>query len=163
MVSQQETEKYSYFNCPATCRACIVSDDEGNYFDSQWWRVLDEIDKALLKYDFDTTACTQRAICWHVKESLANVQERNASSFDHVISGLTRFFKYNFNYFFNSYRLFHSSEWALQLISGTAWRDAVKAGKRGLNCESTYPSCKLSSTHLERFTNKLLQFARRRK
>lgn len=55
-----------------------------------WWRILDQIDKALLKYDFDTTACTQRAICWHVKDSLASIEEKNASTIDHVISGLTR-------------------------------------------------------------------------
>lgn len=62
-----------------------------NSEDSTWWHgAIDQIDKALLKYDFDTTVCAQRAICWHVKESLANVEEGKASSFDHVISGLTR-------------------------------------------------------------------------
>jgi hypothetical protein len=51
---------------------------------------MEEIDKALLKYDFDTTSCTQRAICWYVKESLANIEEQKASSFDHLISNLSR-------------------------------------------------------------------------
>lgn len=65
------------------------ADDEGDGVDNHWWRILDQIDRALLKYDFDTTACTQRAICWHVKDSLANVQEKKASNVDHIISGLT--------------------------------------------------------------------------
>lgn len=67
----------------------VEDDDEGS-FDGQWWRILDQIDKALLKYGVDTTACTQRVICWHVKDSLANVNEKKASNFDHVISGLAR-------------------------------------------------------------------------
>lgn len=27
---------------------------------SEWWRIIDLIDKALIKYHVDTTACTQR-------------------------------------------------------------------------------------------------------
>lgn len=66
---------------------------DSNVFDedeSQWWKILDQIDRTLLKYDFDTTACSQRAICWYVKESMANVQDRKASNFDHIVNGLTR-------------------------------------------------------------------------
>lgn len=58
--------------------------------ESSWWRIIDQIDKALLKYGFDTTACTQRTICWHVKNSLANIEESKASTVDHVFSGLSR-------------------------------------------------------------------------
>lgn len=52
-------------------------------------------------------------------------------------------------------RLQYSSDWALQLISSTAWNSAVIAGRSGLNCESAYPSCKLSPDSLEKFTSKL--------
>ena len=52
---------------------------------------MDQIDRALLKYDFDTTACTQQTICWKVKDSLANLNEKKASNVDHIISGLARY------------------------------------------------------------------------
>lgn len=53
------------------------------------WDALDNIDKALLKFDFDTTACTQRTICWYVKNSYTNVQEKKATQMDKIISGLS--------------------------------------------------------------------------
>ncbi|KAG5669736.1 hypothetical protein PVAND_000030 [Polypedilum vanderplanki] len=105
---------------------------------------MEEIDKALLKYDFDTTSCTQRAICWYVKESLANIEEQKASTFDYLINNLS------------------SSDWIEKLLTNTAWNSAISAGKQGLNCESTFYSCKLSPSNLENFANKLMQFARRK-
>jgi hypothetical protein len=65
-------------------------DEVDNESGGEWWRVLDQIDKALQKYGVDTTACTQRVICWHVKDSLSNIQEKKASNVDHVISGLAK-------------------------------------------------------------------------
>lgn len=65
-------------------------DDVDGSVDSQLWKIIDQIDRALLKYDFDTTACTQRAICWKVKDSLANINEKKDSNIDHIISGLAR-------------------------------------------------------------------------
>lgn len=65
--------------------------DENESIESEWWRIIDQIDQALLKYDFDTTACAQRAICWKVKDSLANISERKASNVDHIVRGITRF------------------------------------------------------------------------
>lgn len=53
------------------------------------WDVLGNIDKALLKFDFDTTACTQRTICWYVKDSCTNVQENKGTQMDKIISGLS--------------------------------------------------------------------------
>lgn len=108
------------------------------------WNALDNIDKALLKFDFDTTACTQRTICWYVKNSYSNVLENKASQMDKVISGIS------------------GADWALQMISNTAWDDAVKAGRRGVNCELTYANCKLSQSNLEKFTNKLMKFAKQK-
>lgn len=55
-----------------------------------------------------------------------------------------------------------SADWALQIISNTAWDDAVKAGRRGLNCELTYANCKLSQSNLENFTTKLLKIAKQK-
>lgn len=66
-----------------------MGDQEGN----EWWNILEEIDKALLKYDLDTTSCAQRAICWYIKESKTNIEENRGSSFDHLISGLSRYKK----------------------------------------------------------------------
>lgn len=65
-------------------------DDDENVVQNQWWKIMDQIDGALLKYDLDLKACSQRAICWHVKDSLANVEDNKASSIDHIINGLTR-------------------------------------------------------------------------
>lgn len=123
----------------------FLEGDDGSSIENQWWRVIDQIDKALLKYEFDTTACTQRAICWHVKESLENIKENRATSVDHVIVGLT------------------SSDWALQFIKSTAWNDAIAAGKKEINCELFFPTCKVNPKHLEIFTNNLKQYATRRK
>lgn len=43
-----------------------------------------------MKYDVDTTACAQRAICWYVKESVTNIEENRGTSFDHLINGVTK-------------------------------------------------------------------------
>ena len=58
--------------------------------------------------------------------------------------------------------VFSSADWALQVISNTAWDDAVKAGRKGVNCELTFANCKLSQSHLENFTNKLLKIAKQK-
>lgn len=69
----------------------MISDSDFSDNDSSsWWHILEEIDKALLKYDIDSTACSQRVICWYVKESLANIDENRSTTFDHLIEGLSR-------------------------------------------------------------------------
>lgn len=68
----------------------FIENDFASEDNSQWWSILEEIDKALLKYDFDTTACTQRVICWYVKESVANINEKRATSMDHIINTLSK-------------------------------------------------------------------------
>ena len=55
------------------------------------WEVVEGVDKALLQFDIDITACTQRALCWHVKQSCENILEENASNYDRVVDGLSRF------------------------------------------------------------------------
>lgn len=52
--------------------------------------ILENVDKALMKYNFDTTACTQRVVCWYIKESIANVVERKASQMDKIVEGMIR-------------------------------------------------------------------------
>lgn len=70
--------------------AIIFSDDDFSSESSTWWIILEEIDKALLKYDFDSTACTQRVICWYVKESIVNIEENRPSAIDYLIETLSR-------------------------------------------------------------------------
>lgn len=53
--------------------------------------ILNNIDEALLEIDFDITACAQRSICWHVKNSLLNVQENKARKIDKFIAGMTKY------------------------------------------------------------------------
>lgn len=61
--------------------------DDGSF---QWIELLYQIENGFGKFDIDSTACTQRLICWHVKDSLANVAEQKATNFDYVISGLIK-------------------------------------------------------------------------
>jgi hypothetical protein len=58
--------------------------------DSKLWYVMDQIDKGLQKFDIDSTACSQRIICWHVKDSLANVSDKKATEFDYILNGLAK-------------------------------------------------------------------------
>lgn len=51
---------------------------------------MDQIDKGLQKFDIDSTACSQRIICWHVKDSLANVSDKKATEFDFILNGLAK-------------------------------------------------------------------------
>lgn len=48
------------------------------------------------------------------------------------------------------------------MLSNTSWNIAINAGKRGLNCGTTFSTCKLSPENLESFSNRLMQFARRK-
>lgn len=54
------------------------------------WEMFGNIDKALLDINFDLTACAQRSICWHVKNSCLNVQEKRARQMDTFISGFIK-------------------------------------------------------------------------
>lgn len=61
--------------------------DDGSF---QWMEMLYKIENGFGKFDIDSTACAQRLICWHVKDSLANLAENKATNFDYVISRLTK-------------------------------------------------------------------------
>lgn len=65
------------------------ADSEAENKPSQWWRILNEIDKAIIKYGM--AACTQRAICSHITHSIANIYNKNASHFDQVLNGLAKY------------------------------------------------------------------------
>jgi hypothetical protein len=54
------------------------------------WELLINVDKALNQIDFDVMACMQRSICWHVNESLMNVQDNQAGKLDKFISGFIK-------------------------------------------------------------------------
>jgi hypothetical protein len=50
--------------------------------DDFMWNILSSIDEALLEIDFDISECAQRFVCWHVKNSLLNMQENRANNID---------------------------------------------------------------------------------
>lgn len=52
------------------------------------WDVFAKIENALLEIDFDVRACSQRAICWHVKNSLLNIHENRAGKIDRFIKNV---------------------------------------------------------------------------
>lgn len=54
------------------------------------WDTFNKIDKALLQIDFDVRACTQRSICWHVKNSLINIEENRARKIDTFVAGFIK-------------------------------------------------------------------------
>lgn len=99
-------------------------------------RILEAVDKGLQKYDIDSTACTQRIVCWYVKESMNNVKEQQASPIDTVINGLS------------------SADWAMKFTVGTAIDDAVRAGRRNVNCEQAFPVCRIGPETVQRFLSK---------
>jgi hypothetical protein len=51
------------------------------------WEIFNNIDSALLDIDFDVMSCIQRSVCWHVNESLMNIQDNRAGKLDKFISG----------------------------------------------------------------------------
>jgi hypothetical protein len=54
------------------------------------WNILNNIDEALLEIDVDVTECAQRFVCWHVKNSLLNMQENRANNVDKFIIGFVK-------------------------------------------------------------------------
>ncbi|XP_053685143.1 uncharacterized protein LOC128734808 [Sabethes cyaneus] len=98
--------------------------------------ILETVDKSLQKYDIDSTACTQRVICWYVKESMNNVQEQRASHLDTLVNGLS------------------SADWAMKFTAGTAIDDAIRAGRRNVNCEQAFPICRIGPELVQRFISK---------
>ncbi|CRL07414.1 CLUMA_CG020387, isoform A [Clunio marinus] len=93
-----------------------------------WWRILNQIDKSLHKNGIDSRSCMKRAVCWQVKESFANIYDKNAKNFDYIITDLA------------------SSTMIQQLTSSSPMNDAIVAAKRGANCETTFPKCVLNSS-----------------
>lgn len=59
--------------------------------DEFFWDLLNNIDHALLEIDFDIMACGARSVCWHVKNSVMNVQENRARKIDKFIAGFSRY------------------------------------------------------------------------
>lgn len=98
--------------------------------------ILEAVDKSLQKYSIDSTACTQRVVCWYVKEAMNNVQEQRASKLDTLVNGLT------------------GADWAMKFTAGTAIDDAIRAGRRNINCEQAYPDCRIGPDVVQRFINK---------
>lgn len=54
------------------------------------WDTFSEIDEALMQIDFDVKSCIQRQICWHVKNSMMNVEENHARKIDKFITGFIK-------------------------------------------------------------------------
>lgn len=57
--------------------------------EEKFWQILDSMDKLLLKYNIDSTACSQRIICSMVKESAESVASGNGTSADKILDGIT--------------------------------------------------------------------------
>lgn len=102
---------------------------------------MEAVDKSLQKFDIDSTACTQRATCWYVKEAMNNVNENRADKLDTVINGLS------------------GADWAVKFTTGTAIEDAIRVGRRNLNCEQAFPSCQLKTETVQ----KILKLTRSRR
>jgi len=88
--------------------------------------LLTMLDEALRKYDIDSSACVQRGVCSYVRQAARNVLEGRAESTDLILDGLAT----------NSY----VASW----LDGSAVLEASNAGRSGVDCGATYPSCTLS-------------------
>ncbi|XP_058839878.1 uncharacterized protein LOC131695410 [Topomyia yanbarensis] len=108
---------------------------EKAYDQISWWTVLEAVDKSLQKFDIDSTACTQRTVCWYVKEAMNNVEEQRANNLEILVNGLS------------------SADWAMKFTTGTAIEDAIRAGRRNLNCEQAFPGCRLGPDVVQRIIN----------
>ncbi len=60
-------------------------------FDKYIW-IINLIDKALQKYKLDSRVCSQKAVCWYVRESKYSVNKNKANKFEKFVDGLTRYF-----------------------------------------------------------------------
>ncbi|CAG9807697.1 unnamed protein product [Chironomus riparius] len=107
------------------------------------WNILNNIDEALLEIDVDVTECAQRFVCWHVKNSLLNMQENRANNIDKFIIG------------------FVNAKWTNKVISNTIWNNAIEAARKEGSCMSTFRKC--MPDNLEIFANKIQQYAKPKK
>uniref|UniRef100_A0A182QVB2 DUF4781 domain-containing protein n=1 Tax=Anopheles farauti TaxID=69004 RepID=A0A182QVB2_9DIPT len=115
--------------------------DEEGATDSLLWTLLGSLDRTMERYDIDTVACTQRTICWYVKEATVAVAEGKASSVDTIVEGLSR------------------ADWMGRFITGTAIEQAIQAGRqRHTSCEKTFPDCAITS-----FVEHVVRLAKRRR
>ena len=48
----------------------------------------------------------------------------------------------------------------MNVITGTAIEDAIKAGRKGNSCEITFPNCKLTQKNLENFSSNISKFSK---
>lgn len=62
----------------------------GNVVDNFIPNLMDKLHRTFLKYDTHSTVCTQRIMCWFVKNSVVNVNLGNGSKLDRIIHGMTR-------------------------------------------------------------------------
>lgn len=99
---------------------------------------MDSLNKSFLKYDIDSTACTQRIVCWYVKNAALNRANGIASNVEKIIDGLS------------------NADWALEMTTGTAIYDAITAGRSGKHCGTIYSTCKLGARDLDQLTKKIL-------
>lgn len=90
------------------------------------WDALNKMNLELMKNDIDTLACTQQILCWHIKESIANIEDGKATYVDKIINGLS------------------NSDWAIEMTSETAFNIAIEAAKNGKNCERLFKKCRLN-------------------
>jgi len=113
--------------------------------DEYYQHVLNNIDDSLMEIDFDILGCTQRSVCWHIKNSLMNVKEEKARSIDRFVAGIM------------------NSKWIIDMMKDTMWSDAIEAARDGRVCEDTFSKCALNPNNLEKFTKKIRQHAKPKK
>lgn len=65
-----------------------ITEINSNGHEAFVWNILSNIDDALLEIDIDVSECAQRFVCWHVKNSLFNMQENRANNVDKFIIGI---------------------------------------------------------------------------
>lgn len=61
-----------------------------SFLESSWWKIMEKLKDLLLSSEFDVRECTQRAICWYIKQSLANNVNKGDADFDHTVDTLAR-------------------------------------------------------------------------
>ncbi|PSN33684.1 hypothetical protein C0J52_20897 [Blattella germanica] len=99
---------------------------------------LSRMDKALMAYNIDSSACTQRAVCWLVKSAASKVTSGVGGSTDKIIDGI-------------------SSNFLLEkFLQGTAIQEAIQNGRQDRDCSSIYFQCPITQEALMRFAHKFM-------
>lgn len=102
--------------------------------------MVNRVDGFLTKYNIDSSACMQKAVCHYVRSADIRTSTGNADQIESLIS------------------TFANNSVIEYMIDGTAIKDAIANAKNpnGRDCDSLYPACPLDRQSAIQMVKKFL-------